>query len=213
MKTPIRQTVTTDIDSVKLKEMIKSGRGTEVINLLDELDVPLINGGTVTVICAYVGDKIARFIFKNCWDMGCMHNTGIRKVGYRDSEGRKHVLEDIYPYIAPDWREIITSRKITETISGEKVEYSDPMWLPSATDLFGSPDGKWWDDEGDSFQLPIFTKDRDRVKEYGEEDTFPYWLRSVDIDTHKYFCYVYGFGRANADVPSVSYGFAPGFDI
>ena len=212
MKTCIRRTVTTDIDTVKLKEMIKTGRGTEIINPFDELDIPLINGSTATVVCAYINDKMARFIFKDCWDTGCMHNTGIRKIGYKNSKGRKHGLEDIYPDILQEWREIITPRKLTEIINGERVEYYDPLWLPSATDVFGSRDS-WWANEEDSFQLPIFTKDRNRVKEYGEEDTFPYWLRSVDVDTQKHFCYVYGFGSANTDLPSVSYGFAPGFDI
>ena len=122
-------------------------------------------------------------------------------------------MEDIYPRIAAEWREIIVPRTFVETIEGERVEYSDPLWLPSATDVFGTPDGAWWNDGDDDFQLPVFTRERDRVKECGDKGTYLWWLRSVYASFTHSFCYVGTDGSANAYTAYYSYGFAPGFDI
>ena len=87
------------------------------------------------------------------------------------------------------------------------------MWLLSATDVFGpSPEG-YWKDIDDSFQLPIFKRERDRVKECGSEGTYPYWLRSVYATYSHSFCCVHADGSAGTGNAFWSYGFAPGFDI
>ena len=87
------------------------------------------------------------------------------------------------------------------------------MWLPSATDMFGTPEDCWWKDLDDSFQLPIFKKDRERVKECGDEGTYPYWLRSVRAGFTDSFCNVTTGGGASYYLARLSLGFAPGFDI
>lgn len=104
-------------------------------------------------------------------------------------------------------------RKIVEEIDGERAEYADPLWLLSATDVFGPSEEGYWKDIDDSFQLPIFKRERDRVKECGSEGTYPYWLRSVHATYSYYFCYVHTDGGASSNYAIWSYGFAPGFDI
>ena len=190
-----------------------AGKLDELLHPFDEIDVPLTTGGTVTVVCGYVTPTTARFVFKDCWDEHVMNRENTNKTGYYKSDARKHVLEDILPNIAPEWREIIVPRTIVEIIDGERVEYADAMWLPSATDVFGTPDDAWWKDEGDDFQLPIFKKERDRVKECGDEGTYPWWLRSVYATAAGNFCRVSTGGSAYYYSAYVSYGFAPGFDI
>ena len=123
---------------------------------------------------------MARFIFKDCYDECKMNDADTNKTGYFGSKGRRHVLEDIYPHLPQELRNLIRPRRIVETIDGEMKEYEDPLWLPSATDLFGAPEDKWWPDEPDSFQLPIFLKERDRVKECPGKGTWCWWLRSVN---------------------------------
>lgn len=103
-------------------------------------------------------------------------------------------------------------RKLSEVINGEEVTYEDAMWLPSATDVFGSPDRKWWPDEPDSFQLPIFIKKRDRAKEL-EDASCIWWLRSVGAADVKHFCGVDGGGAAGGNGADCMRGFASGFDI
>lgn len=202
------------ISPSQLKRAKAEGKLDHLLAQHDEIEVPLDTGGTVTVVCCYVTPTSARFVFKDCWDEGVMNDEATNKTGYFKSKGRKHVLEDIYPHIAAEWREIIVPRTFVETIEGERVEYSDPLWLPSATDVFGTPDGAWWKDGDDDFQLPVFARERDRVKECGDKGTYPWWLRSVHASNSPYFCFVYTDGSASdATGAYISTGFAPGFDI
>lgn len=201
------------ISPSQLKRAKAEGKLDHLLAKRDEIEVPLDTGGTVTVVCCYVTPTSARFVFKDCWDEGVMNDEATNKTGYFKSKGRKHVLEDIYPHIAAEWREIIVPRTFVETIEGERVEYSDPLWLPSATDVFGTPDGAWWKDGDDDFQLPVFARERDRVKECGDKGTYPWWLRSVRASSTNYFCDVGAGGSARSIGACYSYGFAPGFDI
>lgn len=197
----------------QLKRAKAEGKLDNLLAQRDEIEVPLDTGGTVTVVCCYVTPTSARFVFKDCWDEGVMNDEATNKTGYFKSKGRKHVLEDIYPHIAAEWREIIVPRTFVETIEGERVEYSDPLWLPSATDVFGTPDGARWNDGDDDFQLPVFARERDRVKECGDKGTYFWWLRSVYASGTHGFCIVNTDGSAGYYDAYISVGFAPGFDI
>lgn len=196
-----------------LKTAVEEGNVDEVISPYDEIDIPLDTGGTVTVVCAYSSPNTARFAFKDCWDEAAMNDEATNKGGYYKSKGRAHVLVDILPHIAQEWRAIFKPRKMVEEIDGERIEYADLMWLLSATDVFGPSEEGYWKDLDNSFQLPIFKSERDRVKECGSEGTYPYWLRSVDATNGNSFCVVSTDGGANAGYANWSNGFAPGFDI
>lgn len=202
-----------DICPDDLKTAVEEGNVDEVVSPFDEIDIPLDTGGSVTAVCAYSSPNTARFVFKNCWDEAAMNDEATNKGGYCKSKGRLHVLEDIWPHISPEWQAIIKPRKIVEEIDGERVEYADPLWLLSATDVFGPSEEGYWKDIDDSFQLPIFKRERDRVKECGSEGTYPYWLRSVFATSSNSFCHVAAGGSAPYTNADWSGGFAPGFDI
>lgn len=196
-----------------LEQYKTEGRLDELISPFDEIDIPLDTGGTVTAVCAYVEPKWARFVFKDCWGEAAMNDEATNKTGYFKSKGRAHVLVNILPHIAQEWRAIFKPRQMVEEIGGERVEYADLMWLPSATDVFGPSEDGYWKDIDDSFQLPIFKRERDRVKECGDEGTYPYWLRSVYATGATYFRIVYTSGGTGNTSATSSLGFAPGFDI
>lgn len=196
-----------------LEQYKAEGRLDELISPFDEIDIPLDTGGTVTAVCAYVEPKWARFVLKDCWDEAAMNDEATNKTGYFKSKGRAHVLVHILPHIAQEWRAIFKSRQMVEEIDGERMEYADLMWLPSATDVFGPSEDGYWKDIDDSFQLPIFKRERDRVKECGDEGTYPYWLRSVDATITTYFGRVSTSGGNSGYGAYYSSGFAPGFDI
>lgn len=196
-----------------LEQYKAEGRLDELISPFDEIDIPLDTGETVTVVCAYVEPEWARFVFKDCWDEAVMNDEATNKTGYFKSKGRAHVLVDILPRIAQEWRAIFKPRQMAEKIDGELVEYADLLWLPSATDVFGPSEEGYWKDLGDNFQLPIFKRERDRVKECGDEGTYPYWLRSVDATSATTFRNVNTGGSYGNSSASYSNGFAPGFDI
>lgn len=202
-----------DISPDDLKTAVEEGNVDEVVSPFDEIDIPLDTGGTVTVVCAYSSPNTARFVFKDCWDEAAMNDEATNKGGYYKSKGRAHVLVDILPHIAQEWRAIFKPRKMVEEIDGERIEYADLMWLLSATDVFGPSEEGYWKDIDDGFQLPIFKRERDRVKECGSEGTYPYWLRSVGATISYLFCIVSTDGGASSDYAYWSHGFAPGFDI
>lgn len=209
----LRMIVNGDISPEDFKTAISEGNVDELISPFDEIEIPLDTGGSVTVVCGYSDSHTARFVMKDCWDEAVMNEENTNKTGYFKSRGRAHVLTDILPHIAQEWREIFKPRQMVEIIDGERVEYADLMWLPSATDVFGPSEDGYWKDEGDNFQLPIFEKERDRVKECGDEGTYPYWLRSVYASYTYAFRIVYAGGYSNAGSANCSLGFAPGFDI
>lgn len=211
--TPIRSTSHGTIHLESLKTAIQCGEGQEVIRPYDELDIQLEDGRTITVTCAFVRSEFARFIFRDCYDEWEMNDAAANESGYFGSKGRRHVLEDIYPRLPQGLRDLIRPRRIVETIDGETKEYEDPLWLPSATDVFGAPEDKWWPDEPDSFQLPIFLKERDRVKECPGRGTWWWWLRSVGAGGTTNFCFVTAGGGAGYYSAYFSRGFAPGFDL
>lgn len=100
---------------------------------------------------------------------------------------------------------------MSEEIDGEHHEYADTLWIPSATDVFGA--GDWWNEEPDSFQLEIFKRERDRVKEHVGDGTWYWWLRSPLASNSYYFVFVVTDGTVGSSFAYCSLGFAPGFDL
>ena len=100
---------------------------------------------------------------------------------------------------------------MSEEIDGERHEYADTLWIPSATDVFGA--GDWWSEEPDSFQLEIFRRERDRVKEHIGDGTWCWWLRSPLASNSNLFVSVYTDGTVDDAGANYSLGFAPGFDL
>lgn len=186
-----------------------------------EIDIPLNRGGTITAVCGYAEPQWARFIFKDCAFSSPMNeNSGDwtgNWTGYFGSKGRSRVLTEFYPRIDEEWKALIKPRKMAEVLDDAIVKYSDPMWIPSATDLFGASEDDTWEDIDDSFHLPIFGSARDYVKMYRGKLS-PYYLRSVYKGYEKLFMMV-GIGEQNcgrscmASIESIDLGIAPGFDI
>lgn len=208
-----RKIVRTTITPEEIKSARQAGCLFMLLQERTEIDIPMDDGKMVTVVVAHVTPDTARLVFKDYYDAHKMNETSTNKGGYYKSAMRKHILEDILPHIAQEWREIMVPRKLVEIIDDERVEYSDLLWLPSATDMFGAPNGRWWKEEEDSFQLPIFLRERDRVKELGDKGTAWGWLRSPFYDNYYEFCNVNNYGNTSCYYAECSYGVAPGFDV
>ena len=196
----------------EIKAAIASGRGPEVIRPFDEFEFKLDTGEAVTAVCGgYISPTRARFVFKDALGDACMNEDATNEGGYYKSKGRRHVLEDIYPHLPPELREIIEPRPLVETIDGERVEYADPLWIPSGTDVFGPLEG-WYAEEPDSVQLEIFKTERGRVKERGGE-TVIWWLRSPCRSSSTAFVRVSTGGAVSIASAYGSLAFAPGFCV
>lgn len=219
----IKKTVYEEITWERVKAMATSGEAAKALPLHAEIDLILEGGETAVVeVAAHLPateDKPAgvRFVFKDCLpEPHRMNNDWTNAGGYKASEGRRHVLEDIFPRLPADLRALIRPRKITEITRDGTLVYEDPLWLPSETDMFGRGAASWQEgaaDGPDDFQLPIFENERDRVKLCGTHGTFPYWLRSVHATSSNNFCRVNTDGSASGSGARYSYGVAPGFDL
>ena len=196
----------------EIKAAIASGRGPEVIRPFDELKFKLDTGELVSAVCGgYVTPTRARFVLKDALGDAPMNEDATNAGGYYKSKGRRHVLEEIYPHLPPELREVIEPRPLVETIDGERVEYADPLWIPSGTDVFG-PLEDWYEEEPDSVQLEIFKTERGRVKERNGETVF-WWLRSPYRSGSYIFVGVYTHGTVYINTALCSLAFAPGFDL
>lgn len=138
-----------------------------------------------------------------------MNDEATNQGGYFKSKARAHVLVDILPHIAQEWRAIFKPRQIAEVIDGKKVEYADLLWLLSATDLLGPSENGYRKDIDDSFQLEIFKRERDRVKECADNGTCSYRLCSAHATNAAFFRLVTTVG----DSANYSYWLTLGFDI
>ena len=202
-----------EISIPELKEAISSGNGLEVIRPFDKLAIELKNGERVNAVCGgYINEKCVRFVLEDCLaERWRMNDTSTNKGGYLKSEGRRHVLEDILTLFPDELAEAFVPRFMSEEIDGERHEYADALWLPSATDVFGA--GEWWNEEPDSVQLEIFKRERDRVKEHIGDGTWFWWLRSPRASSSGRFVLVDTDGTVGSSRAYYSYGFALGFDL
>lgn len=215
----IRQTVERETNWAQLIAYIQ----TQQIEPFTEIDLVLEGGETVTAVAGArlpaTADTPAgvRFVFKDCLDEPHqMNKTFTNKGGYQASEGRRYILEEVYPRLPAELRALIRPRKITEIVNGETLVYEDPLWLPSETDLFGRGEESWQHgaaDGPDDFQLDIFKTERDRVKQRRGFGTTPYSCRSVSASNSNYFCRVYTDGSARDYNANRSWALAPGFDL
>ena len=181
----IRHTIENNITWEQLKAAAEAGTaeslapiGSELLPAaledISQVDMTLEGGEAVTVVVAAhlpaTADKPAgiRFVFKDALaEPHQMNKEWTNKGGYKASEGRRYILEEVYPRLPADLRALIRPRKIVENIREGVPEYEDPLWLPSETDMFGRGEDSWQHgkvDGPDDFQLPIYMTERDRVK-------------------------------------------------
>lgn len=219
----LKKAVFEEITWEQAKVLATSQDAAECLPLHSEIAMELEGGEAVTVVVAAhlpaTKDSPAgiRFVFKDClYEPRQMNKESTNKGGYQASDGRRHVLEDIYPRLPAKLRAVIRPRKITEIVDGETLTYEDPLWLLSESDVFGRGGESWQNgvaDGPDDFQLPVFQSYRDRVKICEDEGSCAWWMRSVAVCNSDRFCLVAPDGSADNGTASWFYGVAPGFDI
>ena len=219
----IRHTIENNITWEQLKEAAVGGTAESLAPLKSEIDLILDGGEAITVqVAAYLpatADKPTgvRLMFKDgLEDPHRMNKDWTNKGGHKASEARRYILEEVFPRLPADLRALIRPRKIVEITREGVLEYEDPLWLPSETDMFGRGAGSLQGgkaDGPDDFQLPIYMTERDRVKMCGDRGTYPYWCRSVYASSSHRFCLVHTDGSAAYHSADYSWALAPGFDL
>ena len=209
----LRRMESSTIDFATLHDRARDGRLEEVLQPFDEMTFHLETGELVTAVCATVWPNCARFVFKDCYWMSCMNHDATNAGGYRDSEMRRCILEEIYPTLPKALRDIMAQVWLHETIDGERVSYSDPLFLLDVADVFGASESIRLRKEPDGFQLPIFERAIDRVKADVNGVPVWWWLRSVSATSTTLFRAVYTGGSHYHNSAYYSGGVAPSFEI
>ena len=202
----------------QLKDLAVIGQlpiGTEITFDLKN-GVP-VNATVYGILPAQDSDQVpgVRFLFDTAVGLHCMNPDLANRGGYYASACRRHVVRDIMELLPDDMAEYIRPRKITETLRDAVITYSDPLWLPSETDIFGKGDDSWQHsraDGPDDFQLSACLTDGNRVITLGGEPAWA-WLRSVYYSSGDYFLLIKTDGTINVYTATNFGAVAPGFDF
>ena len=180
----------------------------------------LKNGEEIKFEIAHLGayGAAAAVVCYDCLpDEEQMNENWTNAGGWNATKMRRHLREKILPLLPDDLREVIVPRVIMQKINGEIVtpgDGADDIWLPSATEMFGddaSANATGCDHEDVHFDL--YKTEKSRVKECGNNGTWPYWLRSPLASSSTIFCIVSSYGNAYYYNATDSYGIAFGFLI
>ena len=186
-----------------------------IIEPFDEFIIPLKSGEIATAVFGgYVKGGRRRFVLKDCiGEPHVMNKQPTNKGGYMNSELRRYVLDELLPLFPDALRSAFIPRTMSEFIDGKAREYTDTLWIPSASDVLGDAAGDYWEADPSGEQLRIFERERDRVKEVAGKGTYPWWLRSANRNCSKYFAFVNTNGGVSNYNAIYSLGVAPGFDL
>ena len=140
-----------------------------------------------------------------------MNDRDTNEGGWRDSEMRRYLNEDIFPMLSDDLRSVITPTRIVQVLDGTRIETEDMLFIPSRTQLFGR--GDYSEAEPDDTVLDVFSCRMDSVKSRNGSPAW-YWLRSPHLGGTTNFMSVnsigslyYHYGASHVN------GVCPGFSI
>lgn len=207
------QTITTKQTSwAELKAAAQAGILNDVLHPGDLIPFNLKTGEEVAVRATPDTNGKWFFVFEDCLEeTHAMNRRNTNCGGWKSSWMRKHLNGTVFALLPDDLQEIIAPTKIVQMLDGERVEVEDKLFLLSKTQIVGK--GPWSDLEPEDAHLIYFKREKNRVKERGENGTWWYWLRTPYSGYTSYFCLVsndgsYGnFNAYNSD------GVAPGFCI
>jgi hypothetical protein len=151
-------------------------------------------------------------VLDNClFDEHVMNKKNTNAGGWKDCEMRRFLNDIIFNLLPDDLQSVIEPTTIKQVLGGKDVECEDKIFLLSKTQVFGK--GAWTDKEPDDTQLDIFTTERSRVKECGDNGTWFWWLRSPFASYTTPFCNVGNYGTSTNYYAYHSTGVAFGFSF
>ena len=202
----IKTSTTNDITWAALKAMVANG----TIGQDDLVIFNLKNGEEVAV--KVTQDKNGKwfFVLEDCLaTMHFMNEHPTNKGGWAACDMRTWLNDSVFPLLPDELQAIIAPTKIVQIVDGERVETEDKLFLLSKTQVFGK--SRWSEREPEDAQLLCFLREKDRVKECGDNGTWWWWLRSPEASSSSSFAAVNGSGYSDISYASFSYGVAFGF--
>lgn len=196
----------------ELKAAAEAGNLNKVLHSGDTFGITLKNGEAVTLVVGTDEKGNMFFSTQDCLrDEHRMNNTMTNRGGWKATEMRRYLNEDVFALLPDDLQAVIKPTTIVQIVDGKRVETQDKLFLFSATQVFGK--GGYSENEPEDTQLDIFRREKDRVKECSTYGTWFWWLRSAYSNYYNPFCGVTTNGGGNNSNAGNSYGVALGFSI
>lgn len=192
----------------ELKAAAEAGTIDEIIKSGDLIPFALKTGEEVAVRATRDESGKLFFVLDDCLeDEHAMNKQRTTEGGWAACEMRRYLNKTVLALLPDELQAVIVPTKIVQIVSGERVETEDKLFLLSRTQVFGK--GSWSEREPEDTQLDCFTREKDRVKECGENGTWFWWLRSANTGYNFNVVTSSGFNyNTSADY---SYGVALGF--
>jgi len=178
------------------------------LSIGDEVSCVLKNGENATFVVAAInpyGDNQIAFVTKDCIGEHLMNETSTNKGGWKESEMRKHLNEEVIMLLPDDLKYLIIPRKLKTKDSS--FDTNDSLWLLSKMEVFGEESGE----EVGDVHFPLFETERDRVKNDEDGSASNWWLRAPGTAGSGGFWFVGAGGGSNGYYAGGSYGVAFGF--
>ena len=192
----------------ELKAAAEAGTIDEIIKSGDVIPFTLKTGEEVAVRATRDESGKLFFVLEDCLeDEHAMNKQNTTKGGWAACEMRKYLNKTVFALLPDELQAVIAPTKIIQVVDGERVETDDKLFLLSRTQVFGK--GAWSEREPEDTQLDCFKREKDRVKECGDNGTWFWWLRSANYDHG--FNIVGSGGNYGNNFAANSYGVALGF--
>ncbi len=176
----------------ELKAAAEAGTIDEIIKSGDVIPFTLKTGEEVAVRATRDESGKPFFVLEDCLeDEHAMNKQNTTKGGWAACEMRKYLNKTIFALLPDDLQAVIAPTQIVQVVDGERVETDDKLFLLSRTQVFGK--GAWSEREPEDTQLDCFKREKNRVKECGDNGTWWWWLRSANGDYSFYYVYSSGF--------------------
>lgn len=196
-----------------LKDAADAGALEDVLKSGDRIPVALKDGREILLDVGRDGGGKFYFICHDCIAECTMNREGTNKGGWRDSDARALLNTEVLSLFPDDIQAVMRPTKITQTLRGETLETEDKLFLLSATQVFGGANRWYCESDLNDSQIDIFASERNRVKEWGNEGAWYWWLRSPYAGNSYIFCTVYTGGTVGSGGADFSNGVAPAFCI
>lgn len=194
----------------EIAEQIKSGKAKEYLSVKDRIPFVLKNGQKVCAVVAAINHYNKNeviFTLEDCIAKHRMNKNDTNEGGWKDSEMKKYLNNDIYNLLPDDLKGFITERKIIQRIKDKEYVSVDKIWLPSITEL-----GNERSIDVDDIPFPLFEDEKSRIRQIDGE-TISYWTRSPYATFSTTFYYVGSTGVNYGGNASHSIGVCPCFSI
>lgn len=189
-----------------IADMIHVGEYYRMFDVGDSISCTLKDGKRIDIDVAAAnpfGDNQVAFCFHDCLNDASMNRTNTNRGGFCESKMQDYLNNDIFNLLPDDLKEVITARKIVQTIRSAEFSAEYKLWLPSLYEVYGEVYTRY-NCESNEKQFELFQNPRNRIKfrrgASGEDysHSLYWWLRSPSVGNSTTFWGVNYYGSCGS---------------